>query len=240
MLREIKNMLKTRKKTKLISSMPRHVAITMEKEPRASKNINLEDIYNRRAKTIKDIIESQIKLNIPIITFFILSRNSKNSEIFSFLMDEISVFFNEIKNYQSIHKNQIKVSVIGKWYDLPERVVSPIRDIVESTKDYDRFFVNFCVNYDGHEEIIDACRLIARQVKSEKLDPDSINSDIIKENLYTSYFISPSLIIENNDEFSGMLLWDSKNSFIFFTKKQWPDFTRTDFIKAIQLFQNKN
>ncbi|MDD5086246.1 MAG: polyprenyl diphosphate synthase [Candidatus Nanoarchaeia archaeon] len=239
MLNEIKDILKIRKK-RVISNIPRHIAISIEKELRSTKNTSLDETYKKRRKIIKEIIELQIKLNIPIITFFILSKNSKKSEIFSFLMDEISGFFSELKNYRSIYKNQVKVSVVGKWYDLPERVVSEIKEVIESTKDYDRFFVNFCVNYDGHEEIIDACKLIARQVKSERLDPESINSEVIKENLYTSYFISPNLIIQNSDEFSGILLWDSKDSVIFFTRKQWNSFTKADFMKAIENFQNKN
>ncbi len=239
MLDEIKDILKIRKK-KVIKNIPRHIAISMEKELAPSKNSSLDEIYKKRRKIIKQIIELQIKLNMPIITFFILSKNSKKSEIFSFLMDEISGFFSELKDYKFIYKNQVKISVIGKWYDLPERVVSEIKEVVEATKDYDKFFVNFCVNYDGHEEIIDACKLIARQVKSERLDPESISSEAIKENIYTSYFISPSLIIETNDEFSGMLLWDSKNSLIFFAKKGWKEFTKADFLRAIEKFQNKN
>jgi len=239
MLRGIKNILKIGEKRKTISNMPRHIAITMEKELKATKNIDFENAYKRRDKVIKDIIECQIRLNIPIITFFILSKNSKDSERFSFLMDDISKFFTRLKDHPGIHKNQIRISVIGKWYDLPERVVSPIREIVESTKDYDKFFVNFCVNYDGQEEVIDACRLIARQVKSEKLDPESINENILKENLYTSYLISPDLIIQSNNEFSGIFLWDSKDSFMLFTGKEWKNFTKEDFISSIEQFQNK-
>jgi len=240
MFKKITDILKAREKIHIIrADMPRHVAITMEKEPKPMHNINLEDIYNKRANLIKDLMDTQIKFNIPIMTIFLLSSSAKNSENFSFLMDNLAKLFNEIISNKKIHKDQIKVSILGKWYDLPERVVNPIKEIIESTKDYDRFFLNFCVNYDGHEEIADACRLIARQIKSERIDPESINNQLIKENLYSSYFISPDLIIENSKEFSGLLLWDSKNSMIFFTDKQWPDFTKIDFFRAIEDFQNK-
>jgi len=238
MFKKITDILKAREKIHIIKAdMPRHIAITMEKE---LKGINLEDTYNKRTNLIKDLLNIQIKLNIPIITIFLLSSNAKNSENFSFLMDDLAKFFNEIISHKKIHTEQIKVSVLGKWYDLPERVLNSIKRIIESTKDYDKFFLNFCVNYDGHEEIVDACRIIARQIKSEKIDPESINKQLIKENLYSSYFISPDLIIENNKEFSGLLLWDSKNSMIVSTGKQWPEFTKSDLFKAIEAFQNKN
>ncbi len=241
MFKKIIDILKAREKIHIIkASMPRHIAITMEKELKAMLNIDLENIYNKRIILIKDLVNIQMKLNIPIMTIFLLSGYAKNSENFSFLMDDLAKFFNEMVSHKEIHTDQIKISVLGKWYELPERVVNPIRKIIESTKDYDKFFLNFCVNYDGHEEIVDACRLIARQIKSEKIDPESINNQLIKENLYSSYFISPDLIIENNKEFSGLLLWDSKDSMIFFTGKKWYDFTKTDLFKAIENFQNKN
>ena len=241
MFKKITDILKAREKIHIIKAdMPRHIAITMEKELKATQTKDIEEMYNKRNMLINNIISIQIRFNIPIITIFLLSSGAKNSENFSFLMDDLAKFFNELIANKKIHKDQIKVSVLGKWYDLPERVVNPIREIIESTKDYDKFFLNFCVNYDGHEEIVDACKLIARQIKSEKIDPESINKQLIKENLYSSYFISPDLIIENNKEFSGLLLWDSKNSMIFFTDKQWPDFTKIDFFRAIEAFQNKN
>ncbi len=238
MFKKITDILKSREKIHITKAdMPKHIAITMEKE---LKDINPEDIYNKKSNLIKDIVNIQIKLNIPIVTIFLLSGDAKNSENFSFLMDDLAKFFNDIISHKKIHTDQIKISVLGKWYDLPERVLNPIKRIIESTKDYDRFFLNFCVNYDGHEEIVDSCRIIARQIKSEKIDPESINKQLIKENLYSSYFISPDLIIENNNEFSGLLLWDSKNSMIVSTGKQWPEFTKKDFFIAIEAFQNKN
>ncbi len=241
MFKKITDILKAREKIHVINaSMPRHIAITMEREPKATKDINLEEMYNKRSILINKIVNIQIRFNIPIVSIFLLSTNAKNSENFSFLMDDLSKFFNELIKDKKIHIEQIKVSVLGKWYDLPERVVNPVREIIQSTKDYDKFFLNFCINYDGHDEIVEACRLIARQIKSEKIDPESINKQLIKENLYSSYFISPDLIVENNKEFSGLLLWDSENSIIFFTDKQWYDLTKSDLFKAIEAFQNKN
>ena len=241
MFKKITDILKAREKIHFFNgSLPRHIAIAMEKEPKATKNISLEEMYNKRNILIKKIINTQIRFKVPIVSLFLLSTNAKNSENFSFLMDDLSKFFNELIKDKKIYVEQIKVSVLGRWYDLPERVITPIREIIQSTKDYDKFFLNFCINYDGHDEIVDACRLIARQIKSEKIDPESINNQLIKENLYSSYFISPDLIIENKKRFSGLLLWDSKNSMISFTGKQWYDLTKTDLFNAIENFQNKN
>ena len=136
MLRGIKNILKPKKKTSISEhKTPRHIAITMDKIPRAEGNIDLEKIYLLRSQIIKNIINIQVKQNIPVITFFLFSKNSKNSEIFSFLIDELSVFFRNLNQNKILYREQIKVSVLGKWYDLPERAVSQIKEVIESTKD---------------------------------------------------------------------------------------------------------
>ena len=90
-------------------------------------------------------------------------------------MDEFAKFLQWLKVNEKIHSNKVKVSALGKWYDLPSRGVEGIKEIIEETKDYDNFFLNFCVNYNGQEEIVDACRLIGRQIKAERLTVDNIN-----------------------------------------------------------------
>ena len=113
--------------------------------------------------------------------------------------------------------------------------------MLESTKDYDSFFVNFCINYNGQDEIVDACKILSMQVKTEKIGLDAISKDNIKDNLYTSDFLPPDLIIKNGikQRFGGLLLWDSINASIYFTKKNFPDFDKDDFKDAINAFEKQ-
>ena len=99
--------------------------------------------------------------------------------------------------------------------------------------------MNFCINYSGQEEIVDAIKLVARQVKADKLDVDAITSSVVKENIYSSYFLPPDLMIVNGARRStnGLLLWDSSLSQIYYTNKMFPDFDRTEFMDAIKEFQ---
>ena len=98
------------------------------------------------------------------------------------------------------------------------------------------FFVNLCINYDGQEELIDSFRIIARKIKSSTLDPDSITKEEIKENVYSSYFIPPDVIIITGKRkfFGGFLLWDSIKSKIYFSDILWPDIKIDDLISIIQ------
>ena len=147
--------------------------------------------------------------------------------------------FNELSESKLIHENKIKISILGKWYNLPGRVVDAIKKAINDTRDYDSFFVNFCINYDGQEEIVDAMKLIGMQIKAGRMDPELIDKDTIKESIYSSYFLPPDLMIKNGSrkETSGFLLWDSVNAKIYFTNKLWPDFDRTEFMDAIKDYQ---
>ena len=220
---------------------PRHIAITMHgiEDWAKSNKASLEEANQKSFFIIKNTIKSQIKLSIPILTFYLLPASmNEDTEQFVQLINTTVLFFNELPGLELIHQNKIKISVLGKWYDLPDRVIELIKKTIEATKDYDDFFVNFCINYNGQEEIVDACKLIARQVKAGKLDPDNISKDLIKENIYSSYFLPPELIIKNGLKMqSGLLLWDSVNSKTYFTGKDWPDFDRTVFMDAIKEFK---
>lgn len=223
-------------------SMPKHIGITTDGiEKWALKNdISYEDAYKRNFLIIKSTMKLQVKLKIPILSFYIMDQNvDKESEYYPYLLDAIVNMFNNVSNNEFINENKIKISVLGKWYNLPGRVVDSIKNAINETKDYDGFFVNFCINYNGQEEIVDAFKLLGMQIKAGRMDPELIDKDLIKENLYSSYFLPPSLMIKNGNrrETSGFLLWDSVNTKIYFTNKLWPDFDKTEFLDAIKDYQ---
>lgn len=221
--------------------VPRHVALSVEgcREFGIKNNLSPEEIKKKKFFNIKNIVRTCVKLGVPIFTFYIFPSSRKDEEDISEVIDSLVEFFEEISRWKFIEESQIKVAVLGKWYDLPGRVVEPIKGVLDRTKDFDRFFFNLCINYDGQDEIVDAARMIARQVKAGKLDPESISKADIKENIYASYFLPPELIIKTgtSKKLDGILLWDSANAKIYFSKKQWPDFGRIEFLKAVEFFQ---
>ena len=216
----------------------RHIALSLNGIEKWAKDHNQElmDAWKESFLAVNDIISFQVKNDIPIFTFNVLSMELKESDNFSLIVDSLVDFFNHLLSSEIIRKNQIKISVLGKWYDMPGRLVESIKDITIETKDYDKFFVNFCINYDGQEELIDSFRIIARKIKSSILDPDSITKEEIKDNIYSSYFMPPDIIIITGKRkfFGGFLLWDSINSKVYFSDKLWPDIKSNDLRDIIQ------
>ena len=240
MLESVKSIIE--KKYSLKIKVPKHIAITTDGVEKwaLKNNVTFEEAYKRDFLIIKSTVKLMVKLKIPILSFYILEKNiDRESEHYPRLLDAIADMFNELSESNIIHENKIKVSILGKWYNLPGRVVDAIKKAIEETKDYDSFFVNFCINYDGQEEIVDAIKLIGMQIKAGRMDPELIDKDMIKENTYSSYFLPPDLMIKNGSrkETSGFLLWDSVNTKIYFTNKLWPDFDRTEFMDAIKDYQ---
>ncbi len=160
---------------------------------------------------ISSIVKSQIEKDITILSIEIRDIPKER-------LKELLTYY--IKQ-SYLDQNKIKISFIGKWYDLPGELVSIIKEHLTNTKEYTSFFLNFVVNYDGQQEIVDACKILCRQIIGEKIDVDNITKEQIKDNLYTSYFIPPEIIISDNSEkkISGFFLWDSYYSEIKFVER---------------------
>ena len=219
--------------------MPRHVALSLERDPSlwAEKHKKeLKEVYETRVDILHEVIATQVRLNIPILTIFLL-RSGQHTDHVDLIIDSMAQCFEELTKNQALSENQIKVAVLGKWYNLPGRLVDAIKCLIDETKYFDKFFLNLCVNYNGQQEIADACRLIAHRVEADKLDPEAITPAIIKEDLYSSYFIAPDLVIINGKKtLNSFMLWDISQATIYFTGKDWPDFKITDFKKAVDLY----
>ena len=193
--------------------MLKHIAVDFD--------ISEKEVGNNFIKlfsNINDLFKFQISKKIQILTIGLPKVDD----------DKIVEFLKFYVNKSFVDTNKIKISFVGKWYDLSSNLVSEIKRLLDISRDYDTYFLNFAINYDGHDEIVDACKLVVRKVMNNKISIDTINETIIKENLYTSNFVHPDLIIKTGGKvdniLNGFLLWDSKNSKIIFTNKSALEF----------------
>jgi len=180
---------------------------------------------NRKKNHLAFNIKWDDKLDLSQIWRIIKLQTEKDVTIFSIQVKDLpNEKLNELLTYyikeSYLDENKIKISFIGRWYDLPNETLNIIKRHMTNTKEYTNYFLNFVVNYDGHQEIVDATKILCRQIIGEKIDIDNITKEQIKENLYTSYFIPPELIITINNEhkLDGFLLWDSYYSEVIFIK----------------------
>lgn len=210
--------------------MPKHIGLYL-RDAHAQPQL--------KTKNILQLIYAQARLNIPILSIYSLPQGINPAHLPS-RIDDLIDLVKTLTQWKLIHTARIRVTIIGHWYDLPSRLVEPLKKLQEATRHHDTFFLNLCVHYDGQAEIVDAASIIARQVKLGRLDPEQITKETIKEALSTSYFVPPQLIITSGPHLSlhGFLLWDSATSSIFFTKKGIIDFSPQDMLLALEYYQS--
>ena len=207
----------------------KHIAIDisevsfLEKMWREKGEESTQDIINsldKKNELIKKVLDFQIKNEIPIVTLYISKKKDKPI-FYGKIYDKISEIFQHLEEVSA--KNDIRITIVGKWYDVPNNTLDSIRKIIEKTKSNESLFFNLCINYDGREEIIDSCKILAHKAKSGKILPNQITEENFKENIYISKFSSPDriIIMSQKNKLSSFLLWDSSESRIFFTEKGW-------------------
>ncbi len=201
-------------------------------------NVEFSRAYEKAFERLKELISLQVELNIPIFTVDILPEYAQAKEYFMSAVAKLGEFLQWLSKAEFIHKNMVKVSFFGKWYRLPSEVVEIAKKIIEETKRYDSFFLNFCINYDGREEILDACKLIAKQVQIGKIDPEMINEQVFKENTYAGYFLPPDLIVRTGFlKKVNTLLWDLPDAEIYFSEKSFLHLNKDGLKKIIDEFK---
>ena len=83
-----------------------------------------------------------------------------------------------------VKEEKIRFNVIGRISMLPDKARKKIEELIEFTKDHTQNFINLCIMYDGHEEIVDA----VKEIIKSGIDPEEVNADLIKTHLYTKNF----------------------------------------------------
>jgi tritrans,polycis-undecaprenyl-diphosphate synthase [geranylgeranyl-diphosphate specific] len=217
------------------NNMPKHLAVDATLiRPWATKNgVEIKEAVKRNIEKLREMVELQLRKDIPILTVQLSTKNEEE-------VNGLKKFFRELSEDGRIHEKKVRVYVFGDWYGAEQEFVESIKLLQDKTKGYDQYFLNFCIRYTGQEEILTAVKLLLKKIQSLKTTADAITLEALKENLPSSYFIPPELIIMNNHSYTGLLLWDSPGSVIYYPDKYWLDFEKKDFDKAVDFFNRKS
>ena len=141
-------------------------------------------------------------------------------------------------DHEKIHKNKVRVKVVGRLELLPDDVRAAIEEAEDATKDYhDRLF-NLAIGYDGRLEIVDAVKKIYQKIEAGELSIDDVDEHMINSNLYTEGLADPNL--SGEERLSGFLLWQSSYSELYFCDSLWPELRKIDYLRAIRDYQARD
>ncbi|WP_346938016.1 isoprenyl transferase [uncultured Clostridium sp.] len=227
-----------------MEQIPAHIAIIMDGNGRWAKQRKLPRTMGHRAgmKNIKMMVEESSNLGVRYLTLYAFSTENwkRPVEEVGALMDLVVEFIN--KEFEELHRNNVRLNSIGDISKLPEKSKAAIEDAKYKTRNNTGLTLNIALNYGGRDEIVRGVKEIAKEVLEGKLKVDNIDDKVISDHLYTSGMPDPDIIIRPSGELriSNYLLWQSAYSEFWFSNINWPDFTKEDLRRAISDFQNRD
>jgi undecaprenyl diphosphate synthase len=225
------------------SQLPRHVAIIMDGNGRWATSRGLPRVvgHRRGKESVRAVVEAARRLGIPYLSLYAFSSENWNRP-----KDEVRALMGLLERYlgselRKMMRHQIRLLAIGNLEKLPRSVQSALRRAIEATKDNQGMTVVLAVSYGGREEITQAIRAVARDVRSGALEPEAIDEAAVSRYLSTDGIPDPDLLIRTSGEMrvSNFLLWQIAYSELFVTPTLWPDFGEAEFLEALAHFQRR-
>ncbi|MCL1789820.1 MAG: isoprenyl transferase [Peptococcaceae bacterium] len=224
-----------------LSGLPQHVAIIMDGNGRWAQKRGLPRTMGHRAgmDALRATVKALDAMGIKYMTVYAFStENWKRPE------EEVGMLMSLIREYiykelMALHRQKVRISVIGDSAQLPEDVRKKMDDAVAKTKDNPGMRFCIALNYGGREEIVRAARSLAERVQAGELLPREIEREEFAACLYTAGMPDPDLIIRTSGEMrvSNFLLWQGAYAELVVTDCLWPDFREEHVHKAIKEFQ---
>lgn len=220
--------------------IPDHVAIIMDGNGRWAKAHHKMRTYGHAvgAKVLEQTLEDCNDLGIKYLTVYAFS-----TENWSRPYQEIQVIMDLFRDYL-IHsidkcmKNNVRCMVIGDRSRLSDDIKESIGRLEDATKDNTGITFIVAINYGGRDDITRAVRNIAKKVSSCDMRPEDISAETISDELDTAGIPDPDLLIRTSGEqrLSNFLLWQLAYTEFYFADVHWPEFNKTELIKAIEKF----
>ncbi len=148
-----------------LKSLPQHVAVIMDGNGRWAQKRHLPRIAGHRAgvKAAREIIESSARLKLPCLTLYAFSLENwrrPQAEV-DFLMRLLREYLS--RELPVIHKNNIKLQVIGRSGQLPDAVRRDIEDGMKLTSANTGMKLVVALNYGARAEIVDAFNALLQE-----------------------------------------------------------------------------
>ncbi|MEO3993433.1 MAG: polyprenyl diphosphate synthase [Desulfurococcaceae archaeon TW002] len=232
--------------------MPKHIAIIPDGNRRWARNqgfdvnIGHEIGYER----LEEVLNWLWDLGVKAVTVYAMSYENcirrseeEKTHLFNLMRRGIDKFISE----RILEKYKVRVRFLGRLNIIPENLRSEIRRIEELSSQYSERILNVALCYGGRQEIVDAVKILARDLKEGKISIDEISEELFVKylpaasDLTTLNLSEPDLVIRTSGELriSNFLLWHIAYSELYFCDVFWPEFRRIDLLRAIRSYQKR-
>ena len=224
--------------------VPRHIAIIMDGNGRWAKRRFLPRIEGHRngAKSVRAVVEECRRLGVRYLTLFAFSTENwrrPQEEVGGLMGLFVQYLEGEL---ELLLKHDIRLRAMGDLARLPQAVREILERNEQRTKDLTGMELILAVSYGGRDELVQAVKKIGRGIKAGEINPEDITEDSFSNALYLPDVPDPDLLIRTSDEtrISNFLLWQLAYSEIVVSPVLWPDFSRDEFHRCLNVFAGRN
>lgn len=223
--------------------VPQHVALVMDGNGRWANQRGLPRVEGHRQgeQALLDVVAGAIQAGVAHLSVYAFSTENwrRSPDEVRFLMG----FNREVlrRRRAQLDAWNVRMRWAGRRPRLWSSVVQELRAAERATQHNTGLTLTMCVNYGGRNEITDAVRKIAQEVSEGRLSPSGISERTIARHLYVPELPEVDLFLRSSGEqrTSNFMLWQSAYAEMVFLDTLWPDFTRRDLWRAIQVFGDR-
>lgn len=231
-----------------LDKVPAHIGIIMDGNGRWAKKRMQPRVFGHKAgmDALQAVTIKASQLGVKVLTVYAFSTEnwSRPEDEVKFIMNLPVEFFD--KYVPELHKNNVRVLVMGDSSRLPKPTLEAMQRAVDKTKHNSGLVLNFALNYGGRAEIVSAVKAIAQDVLDARFNPGDITEDLIASYLMTQHLPylhrDPDLIIRTSGELrlSNFMPWQSAYSEFYFTDVLWPDFKEAELVTALEEYNRRH
>lgn len=220
-----------------------HIAIIMDGNGRWAQKRNLPRSagHKKGAEVVKEIAKEANNRGIRYLTLYAFSTENWNRP-----KEEVDTLMGLLRQYlksdfSELHKNNIRIRVIGERSMLDKDIVAQIAKLENDTAQNSGMVLCLAISYGSRLEIVQAAKKIAALVKKGDMSESDVDIKLFSDMLYTKDVPDPDLLIRTSGEqrISNFLLWQSAYSELFFSPTLWPDFTVRELDDIINQFNSR-
>ena len=224
--------------------IPQHIAIILDGNGRWAKKKGMPRSYGhvQGSKNLEIICEEAYKMGLQYLTVYAFStENWKRSK------DEVDELMKLFRQYlktciKTAQKNNMCVKIIGDKTGFDKDMQNKMIELENETKNNTGLHFQVALNYGSRDEIVRATKKIVSKIQNNEIAIDDINEDLFSNSLDTEGIPDPDLMIRTSGEqrISNYLLWQLAYAEFYYTDVAWPDFTKEELIKAIEIFNDRD
>ena len=186
---------------------------------------------------IRPVIEDFAKHGIEYLTLYAFSTENwtRPQEEVEGLLEFLAAAIRDETRY--FHEKGVRLVHIGRIDRLSPDLQASIREAVDLTGGNTNMTVCIAFDYGGRAEILTAIRQMLR----DRVDPTSVDEQLVSDYLYTRAIPDPDLIIRTAGEMrlSNFLIWQSAYSEYYFTPKAWPEFDQEEVRQSLLAYSQR-